>query len=431
MNANSLYRQSLRTACLLLAALSLARAGTAAAEDIGPQTKIQLTVIQWMPTKGVYEKWEALGGQFVVADDGTISLPVLGAVTVGNLDEAALAEKIAVELKARIGLVEKPQTFVSIAEYPPIYVVGDVTTPGMFPFRKGLTVLQALAMAGGEYRQTGNLSSTYNQIGFVGEIRENEESVLRSQIRLARLKAEMAGANSFDPQPSEDQALADQIYEQEKQVFLARAAVVDRQSRSFTELRELMAREIDTLEKKIANNDQDIESVRKELANVKPMVEKGVLLPTRQIDLERTLRSYQATRLDMATAIMRAQQNIAEATRNLDGLTDNRNSEVASQLQAEEGNLKQLLLKREVRQKQLRDAQDGGAMLGRPGLKPIISYSISRRTGAEVMEFAAAESTSLRPGDVVRATKTLQSAEDSSNNASASMDEPPVAQASQ
>jgi polysaccharide export outer membrane protein len=391
------------TGLVLVAALVFGGTAAPAVAEAGklvPQTKVRLSVVQWMPTKGTYERWEALGGEFAVAGDGTVSLPILGTVAVGGLDETAFAAKVADQLKAKIGLIERPEVSVAITEYPPIYVVGDVTAQGEYKFREGLTVLQALAMAGGAYRQKDG--SGRGEAEVVGDLRELDDSILRSTIRLARLETEMAGANDFrfDAAPDQDNGLAVAIYNQEKQIFAARAAASERQSRSYSELRQLMNNEIETLQRKIANNDEDIDSVRKEITTVKPMVDKGVMLPSRQIDLERELRNYQAVRLDMVTAIMRARQNISEATRNLEGLADNRRVEVTDQIQTERATLKQLQVRRGTRQKQLLDLLDGNPSLGSDPAAP--TFSISRRTDGTSEEFSASEATALQPGDVVR-----------------------------
>ncbi|MDR6755335.1 polysaccharide export outer membrane protein [Mycoplana sp. BE70] len=416
----------LRAGLVVLTALAMAGIGAppaALAAKIVPQTKIKLSIVQWMPTKGVYESWDALGGEFQVSGEGTISLPVLGVVQIGDFDEAGLAAEIATKLQAKIGLVERPEASVTIVEYPPIYVVGNAAAPGEYKFRPGLSVLQALAMAGGEYRPTDGLIGSRGKAELGGELRELDDSILRSTIKLARLEAEMANAKDFhfDLPPDNNTALVAATLNQEKQIFATRAAVVERQSRSYSELRELMAQEIDTLEKKITGNDEDIDSVRKELTTIKPMVEKGVLLPSRQTDLERTLRSYQGSRLDMVTAIMRARQSIAEATRNLEGLADNRNADVAAQLQTEKGILKQLQLRRDTRQKLLLGT-DPPDLASTAAAAP--TYTVSRRVDGKIDEFTASETTELQPGDVVRVFRPVaKAAEETSSTADGTHDE--------
>ncbi len=109
------------------------------------------------------------------------------------------------------------------------------------------------------------------------------------------------------------------------------------------------------LEQKIAAGDAGIASLEKELTGVTSLVEKGIAVAARQSETERLLASYRADRLDQVTAVMRARQGVAEATRNLDGLRDRRRTEIASDLQTEQSSLEQAMLKREVAQKLLLD----------------------------------------------------------------------------
>ena len=75
---------------------------SAQAPRIWPNTSIRLNIVQWVPTKGIYERWDALSGEFTVTQDGALSLPVIGRLPVGNLDEAGLSARIAEELKNRL-----------------------------------------------------------------------------------------------------------------------------------------------------------------------------------------------------------------------------------------------------------------------------------------------------------------------------------------
>ena len=63
-----------------------------------------------------------------------------------------MASEIADRLKERIGLVESPDVSIEIIQFRPFYVVGHVEHPGEYPYRPGMNVLQALAIAGGDVR---------------------------------------------------------------------------------------------------------------------------------------------------------------------------------------------------------------------------------------------------------------------------------------
>ena len=89
----------------------------------------------------------AMSGEFTVQQSGGISLPSVGRIQVVGRGLDELQEEVVTRLRES-GLIE-PQISVEVAEYRPIYVVGDVKAPGSYPFRMGMTVLQTLAVAGG------------------------------------------------------------------------------------------------------------------------------------------------------------------------------------------------------------------------------------------------------------------------------------------
>ncbi|AGS21211.1 polysaccharide biosynthesis/export family protein [Rhizobium etli] len=371
-----------------------------------PQTKIRLTIVQWMQSKGQYERWDALGGEYTVSAEGTVFLPFLGSVSVGNLENTALTNEIAKRLQEKIGLIQPPAVTIEILEYPPIYVVGDVTTPGEYKFRPGLTVLQSLAMSGGPFRAKTPLETA--SIKLAGELREIDHSILRSTAKLSRLQAEMAGAKeiTFDQTTGADQQFSSGIYNEERVIFQARASALERQSKALTELRELLTTEISTLEEKLVGADENIKSVEDQLTSVKSLVQKGLTISSRQLDLERLLTTYRSDKLDLVTAIMRGRQAVSETTRNLEGLSDTRRSEVAVEAQAERANLDQLKMKREMTQKLLIDelAAGDGLKSRSEELLPI-TFTVSRRNKGRIDQFQALETTTLAPGDVVRVVR--------------------------
>ncbi|MGZ2409040.1 exopolysaccharide biosynthesis protein [Rhizobium ruizarguesonis] len=382
----------------LAGAVSPALAGSA---PLAPQTKIRLTVVQWMPSKGQFERWDAIGGEYTVSDAGEVSLPFLGPQPVG-LDNTSLTNEIAKRLQAKMGLAQAPAVTIDVLDYPSIYVVGDVTAPGQYKFHSGLSVLQSLAMSGGPFRAAAQQQS--ETIKLAGELQEIDHSLLRSSAKLARLQAEMAGSKEiiFDQPPATDQQYAESIYQEERVIFQARANALDKQSVALVELRNLLTAEIDTLEEKLKGSDDNIQSVEEQLTSVKTLVQKGLTITSRQMDLERLLTTYRSDRLDLVTAIMRGRQAINETTRNLEGLSDTRRSEVASEVQAEKATLDQLKLKRDTTQQLLLEELSNGARANNPGEELPLTFIVSRRDKGQVNQFQASETTELAPGDVVR-----------------------------
>jgi len=93
---------------------------------------------------------DAMTGSHQIAPDGTINFPLLGAVQVSGLEPSAVAQKIQSELVER-DLLRAPHVSVYVEEYASkrVSVVGAVANPGAFALVPGMTVVQAISMAGG------------------------------------------------------------------------------------------------------------------------------------------------------------------------------------------------------------------------------------------------------------------------------------------
>ncbi|NLY93070.1 MAG: polysaccharide export protein [Myxococcales bacterium] len=93
---------------------------------------------------------DELSGEHTVGEDGTILFPFLGRVKAGGMTPEELAEHLARELETR-GYLKRPQVNVIVEEYVSkrVSVFGSVSKPGNFPLVSGLTVVQAISLAGG------------------------------------------------------------------------------------------------------------------------------------------------------------------------------------------------------------------------------------------------------------------------------------------
>ena len=83
----------------------------------------------------------------VLDDTGAISYPLLGELKVRGLTARQLETRVTEGLRGRFLI--NPRVNVSIVEYRPFFVRGEVSSPGGFPFKPGLTVEKAVSMAGG------------------------------------------------------------------------------------------------------------------------------------------------------------------------------------------------------------------------------------------------------------------------------------------
>jgi protein involved in polysaccharide export with SLBB domain len=90
-----------------------------------------------------------LSGAYRVGPKGDIVFPLCRRVTVGGLTANATAERLRACLAD--GFIRNPYVSVIIKEYnsKKIFVFGEVQKPGTFVFEDGMTVIQAVTIAGG------------------------------------------------------------------------------------------------------------------------------------------------------------------------------------------------------------------------------------------------------------------------------------------
>ncbi|WP_249780946.1 polysaccharide biosynthesis/export family protein [Bradyrhizobium sp. dw_78] len=96
-----------------------------------------------------------IAGEYEVDSTGQISVPLAGHVMASGLTTKQLERSIASTLAK--GIVRDPRVNVEVALYRPYYILGEVKKSGEYPYRLGLTVLDAVASAGGfTYRANEN-----------------------------------------------------------------------------------------------------------------------------------------------------------------------------------------------------------------------------------------------------------------------------------
>jgi len=82
-----------------------------------------------------------------LTDSGYINYPFLGEVMAKGLSIKQLESRIYHGLKGDYFV--EPNVFVGMVEYRPFFIHGEVKLPGGYPYQPGMTVNQAVALAGG------------------------------------------------------------------------------------------------------------------------------------------------------------------------------------------------------------------------------------------------------------------------------------------
>jgi len=90
---------------------------------------------------------DGISSSYLVDAGGNVTLPLIGNVPARGFTTTQLARSIAARL--RQGYVRDPKVTVEVEVYRPFFILGEVTTPGQYPFSPNMTAEMAVAIAGG------------------------------------------------------------------------------------------------------------------------------------------------------------------------------------------------------------------------------------------------------------------------------------------
>ncbi len=135
---------------------------------LGPGDKIRVTVFGQ----------DDLSGEFEVDASGSVALPLIQAVPAQGKTPQQLEAEIASRLEP--DFLRNPRVSVEVLNYRPFYIYGEVLKPGGYPYVNGMTVHNAIALAGGfTYRaRTSSVVIRRTKNGAVSEEDSNLDALV-------------------------------------------------------------------------------------------------------------------------------------------------------------------------------------------------------------------------------------------------------------
>lgn len=157
---NSRLFCSILLACSLLSACatsgSIPNSDPSSEGSIGNQVNSQIATA---PDANAYRLGEGDAIAIQVFDEPDLTLTTVvgagGSINYSYLGDIQVAGKSPVELEQQIagllknGYLVNPSVNVSVTQYRPFYINGEVRSPGKYQYQPGLTLDRAIALAGG------------------------------------------------------------------------------------------------------------------------------------------------------------------------------------------------------------------------------------------------------------------------------------------
>lgn len=401
-----------RWAWILAILLAVAAGGSAEAQEayrLGPLDKLRIRVWEWRPASGDTFEWTPLNGEFSLDASGMISLPLVGSIHASGATTGEVAATISDRLKTIAGLIRAPTAAVEISQFRPFYIIGAVEKPGEYPFRPGVTVLQAVGIAGGFYRPDMSLTRLErDSIVSRGDIRSSEAQRIALIIRRDRLtsEAQEAASVAFSEEVLQRRAepLVVQGMRAEVLIFETRARALQSQVELLAQANALAEEELKTLAAKRETQSKQYELARRDLENVNSLMARGLALSGRQFAAEQTVAQLESSILDLTLAAARTRQDISRNQRAAAELRTQRSNEVLKELRDTQITLDQLAERIATFEGLLHES-----MVLAPGEQRLrideaerVRFQITRRTGDKFEEIAVESTALVQPGDTIR-----------------------------
>ena len=397
----------MRPARLVATCLALSLAVPAMADEyrLGSQDKLNIRIAEWQTVEGTFRDWAAVNGEYSVGPAGNLSVPFVGELPAAGKTTSEVAAAISVALQRKLALSDKPEASVEMVQFRPFYISGEIQTPGQFPYVPELTVLKAVSIAGGIRR-----NADYGpQIGkdlvtAKGNFDIYDDQRVRLIVKRARIDADLAGKASFDvPKEVEGDPRLPAIVADEMQILTADQKALKLKLQALDELKGVLQAEIEALQKKIVNQQRQVDLAKQQLESIGPLVQKGLVVNTRVLSSEQSVANLQGQILDYETAILTAKQSISKASQDAIDAQNTLNSNLASSRQQVEADLNEAALRVGMQKGLIAQASDPATTATiTSGEEPTLLYSLVRVADGKTSEIEAKEDTPVLPGDVIK-----------------------------
>jgi polysaccharide export outer membrane protein len=367
---------------------------------------------------------DELRQETTISPDGMALFPLLGPIKAAGLSLSELRMKLGELLPGKVFrrtnsdgrdfpvVITADEISVTVAKYRPIYLDGDVAKPGEQSYRPGMTVRQAVALAGGyDVMRFRGHDPFLESADFRAEYYSLWTEFAKQQAYISRLKAELEHDGRLNTQGFVDAPIPDavgsEIHDLEVQQLLSRLA--DRK-KEMEHLERAIAQEdarISVLTQQQQKEQEGAQADATDLADLRETFKKG-LIPVMRMSESRRLALFSATQALQTTAMLaQAEREREDLRRRLEQVDDQRRIDLLGELQDAEVKLQKIRASLQaVSDKLLYSSMVRSQLVRGKGGRPAVT--VYRDSNGNRQTLPADENVELMPGDVVEVTVQIE-----------------------
>jgi polysaccharide export outer membrane protein len=354
--------------------------------------------------------------------DGDITLPLIGAVPAAGLTLAELRSSVQKAFAQRVYrrsgpdgheqpiIVSPDEITLTVSEYRPVIMNGDVSKPGEQTFRPSMTVRQAVAQAGGYDFVRFRMS---NPVLEQADLRSQYETLwlefAKGQSLLARLKAELASQTSLDRDEHIETPLSREttarLEQGETSQLELRNSLHSGEKTFLGQAIQKEANRIALLSKQQANERAGADADTEEVSRLEGLFSKGAVPITRVVDARRAMLLSSTRVLQTISEQARMERERDAMTHKLAQLDDKRRLDLLHDIQDAEVALAVTRAKLQTTGEKLAYAgMLRSQLVNGKGATPTIT--VFRTVDGRREAVPGDEETELMPGDIVEVALT-------------------------
>lgn len=351
-----------------------------------------------------------------IQTDGMIALAGVGTVEVAGLTPSEMQSRIETLLQSRVLRRRLPdgrdQTFVvksgdvvaSVVEYRPIYVSGDVLTPGQQAYRASMTVRQAVAVAGGFSLLRARSTGVTDPADLLRDYQSLATEYVKEYFHIVRISAELDGRDTFDQSVPNDISLpasvVDSVVRAEAESLKALQNDFRAERRFLEDAAKKADAEFATLKEQHEDEVKGVQADEEELLRVTKLYGSGLLVSPRVTESRRALLLSSTRSLQTSVELMRLQRQRDDFVRQKDRNASQRTISLLKELNDSNVHLADLRLRMLALSQKLQPVGGTGAVpVGTSDLHPEVT--VVRRLGQRWDRIAASVDFDVEPGDVI------------------------------